>query len=861
MISEEKKEELTKYLEELGFSKVLATKIAAGGFTVAKLKRASVAKLAGCISDSYAQSVYDKIREVEALEQDKEAGEETDEGTEEETPAVELPRKVGLIWSAPDDKIIEEYKNIFNRRKTVIWGTTFPIKDQDIEYPTVGYIYIKGTGVKYAVIVKGINQKDESTEPSSPTAMPEELAQEKYYSFITILAIENCPETFPLDRFTNLQGEKLGSIRNYKPIYLDYELNKDIFENLFDQETVIAAIGTQEQIAADKDMAEPQKTFAWMVDSKDEVEEYIKVIEKRNHAFWGVEFPINIKSYEFPLIAYINVKDKGVRYRVTIESMERYEKPKTYDKVTLVPKSKKKEKFSTYFEVTVLEELPIYIDHNQFTNHKGEEIKGFKNYTQVLEIKDKLLNQLIEASRAVSLKDKIPQVIGEELRTMEIPTIEDKLQRMLKKMKKTLPDPLIKRLGITMAMRKISDSKIKSRLELYENVLTEIKKIYNIEYENYFEILSDRIIDMLVERLTRRKFSSSKLKEIIERVVDAYRINRVDAHESAGIIAAQSIGEPGTQMTMRTFHYAGVAEINVTLGLPRLIEIVDARRVPSTPMMEIHLENEIKSDLDSVKRIVSNIEITRLIDIAELEADLANMQLIIHVDKESADKKAISMQDIQVKLEKFKTKNEIVDNKIIISSAESSYKNLQYLNDTFKTLKIKGIDNIERAIIRGGEDGYVIYTEGSNLEEVLNLEGVDFSKTSTNGLVEICEVLGVEAARNAIMNEASRTLGDQGLTVDIRHIMLVSDVMTTDGDVKAIGRHGISGSKPSVLARAAFEITSTHLLQAGITGEFDHLAGVAENIIVGQPVTLGTGAVNLVYQHPDMSKKKKSEKE
>jgi hypothetical protein len=76
--------------------------------------------------------------------------------------------------------------------------------------------------------------------------------------------------------------------------------------------------------------------------------------------------------------------------------------------------------------------------------------------------------------------------------------------------------------------------------------------------------------------------------------------------------------------------------------------------------------------------------------------------------------------------------------------------------------------------------------------------------------------------------------------------------MTVDGDVKAIGRHGISGKKSSVLARAAFEITAQHLLNAGISGEFDGLTGVAENIIVGQPVTLGTGAVNLVFQPEQM---------
>jgi DNA-directed RNA polymerase subunit A" len=164
-----------------------------------------------------------------------------------------------------------------------------------------------------------------------------------------------------------------------------------------------------------------------------------------------------------------------------------------------------------------------------------------------------------------------------------------------------------------------------------------------------------------------------------------------------------------------------------------------------------------------------------------------------------------------------------------------------------RDLKIKGIDGIERAIIRKAEEEYVIYTAGSNLLKVMQLDHVDISRTVTNSISEIYTVLGIEAARNAIIREASKTLEEQGLTVDIRHIMLVSDIMTNDGDVKAIGRHGISGRKSSVLARAAFEITSTHLLRAGMTGEVDTLDGVAENIIVGQPVTLGTGAVNLIY--------------
>ena len=182
------------------------------------------------------------------------------------------------------------------------------------------------------------------------------------------------------------------------------------------------------------------------------------------------------------------------------------------------------------------------------------------------------------------------------------------------------------------------------------------------------------------------------------------------------------------------------------------------------------------------------------------------------------------------------------------SVEEMPYKKLLLASEEAKAVQIKGVTGIRRALIRKEKDEYVIYTEGSNLEGVIEIPGVDGVRTTTNSVFEIYRVYGVEAARAALIHEANRTLAEQGLGVDIRHLMLVADVMTNEGDIRAIGRHGISGKKSSVLARAAFEITAAHLLRAAITGEVDELKGVAENIIVGQPITLGTGAVNLVYR-------------
>ena len=335
-----------------------------------------------------------------------------------------------------------------------------------------------------------------------------------------------------------------------------------------------------------------------------------------------------------------------------------------------------------------------------------------------------------------------------------------------------------------------------------------------------------------------------------------YVSHTMDQNESAGVMAAHSLGEPGTQMNMRTFHYAGVANVNVTQGLPRLIEIVDARRIPATPSMEIPLVAEIDGgpvDEGVARHIASEIEVTTLLDVASIQTNITNMELVIVPDARKISEKGITSEDIRDRLKKAKgVRNVEIDPvkkiNIIVRSDEPSFKKLQQMYDSIKSTKIKGIDGITRAVLSKESGGWTIITEGSNLREVLKVRGVEVENVMTNSILEVADVLGIEAARNALIREAKGTLGEAGLNVDIRHIMLVADLMTNDGYVKAIGRHGISGKKSSVLARAAFEITAAHLLHAAMVGEVDHLEGVTENIIVGQPVTLGTGAVNLEYK-------------
>ena len=389
--------------------------------------------------------------------------------------------------------------------------------------------------------------------------------------------------------------------------------------------------------------------------------------------------------------------------------------------------------------------------------------------------------------------------------------------------------------------------------------------------------MTPKMIDELVKGLHKRgekKITNATAKKIINSAKAFYDEARAVPHEAVGITTAQSIGEPGTQMTMRTFHYAGVATVNVTQGLPRIIEIVDARKVPKTPTMIIYMEENnskgkpLRTNEKLVRDIAAAIETTTAMDIATIDVDVAQRNISLQLHMANMKLKKMTGAEVRDKLSRALRLYVQADNddrpkslRIIpgvskeddlanLASDPPTYTALLQLEDKIKKLRLKGLPGISRATVQGptAETGeYYISTIGSNLAKVSEFDGVDRSRTYTNNINEIHDYLGIEAARQAIINEMWDTLEGAGLDVDVRHLIMVSDVMTTGGEVRAIGRHGVSGTKHSILARSAFEVTVTHLLKAGVIGERDMLSGVTENIIVGQPVSLGTGSVELFY--------------
>ena len=320
----------------------------------------------------------------------------------------------------------------------------------------------------------------------------------------------------------------------------------------------------------------------------------------------------------------------------------------------------------------------------------------------------------------------------------------------------------------------------------------------------------------------------------------------VDVGEAVGIIAAQSIGEPGTQMTMRTFHYAGVAE-QVPTGLPRLIELVDARKEPKKPIMDIFLKGEHAKSYEKAKQIAKDIECTTLDKVAYVEEDFEEKRIMITVEAPELEAEGVELEEVKKRVKATAGSHvESKDNVITVKPTASSLRNIRRLTNKLRQVHIKGVEKIKRVVVVKAKDGtYFIRTSGSNLAALLKNPKIDTGKLYTNDVQEIARVLGIEAARNALVREIKQVLDMQNLNVDVRHCMLLADAMTMDGGINSIGRHGLSGEKAGVLARAAFEETVKHLINAAVHGEDDKLIGVTENIIIGQTVPVGTGLVKL----------------
>jgi len=391
----------------------------------------------------------------------------------------------------------------------------------------------------------------------------------------------------------------------------------------------------------------------------------------------------------------------------------------------------------------------------------------------------------------------------------------------------------------------------------YVNNFTKRQKIGRsaiLKYINLFERISEsRGIDVKKNISVMKKMAYSDVVwdeiVLIEKVAPSSRYVydfTVDGTETFttfdGII---------THNTMRTYTLATQKDrlSKVTQGLPRLIEIFDAKK-SLEKQMKIYLTPEYNTK-EKARDIADDIKSKKVRDVIESDSiDLVDLKIELDVYEGKKENIIELVKKVNVEVSSR-------GNKVFIKPKKSDVRTLRKLRAKLLDAHVDGIKGIEEVIVVKEGDEWMIQTAGTNLKKILKIPGVDIARTRSNDIFQIYEVLGIEAARAVIFNEARVTLDEQGLDVDLRHLCLLADIMTVNGDVKAIGRYGVSGAKTSVLARANFEETKKHLVNASFNGEKDNLSGVIENVLVVQIIPVGTGGVQLKVDIDKMTSKGK----
>ncbi|KAA8544667.1 hypothetical protein F0562_019486 [Nyssa sinensis] len=361
--------------------------------------------------------------------------------------------------------------------------------------------------------------------------------------------------------------------------------------------------------------------------------------------------------------------------------------------------------------------------------------------------------------------------------------------------------------------------------------------------------------------------TSRQLQAFLETCISRYHLKRIEAGTAIGAIGAQSIGEPGTQMTLKTFHFAGVASMNVTLGVPRIKEIINGAKKISTPIITATLECD--DNVNTARMVKGRVEKTLLGQVAKsvkivMTSRLASIVITLDTERIEASHLSIDanvvkesiLQTPKIKLKEQHVK--VLDNKRLEVIPQTDKNKLHFelhsLKNKLPTVVVKGINTVERAVINKykdkkdkekGKEKYNLLVEGTGLRAVMGTEGVDGHKTTSNHIMEVQQTLGIEAARRCIIEEIQYTMKSHGMSIDIRHMMLLADLMTFKGEVLGITRHGIQKMKDSVLMLASFEKTADHLFNASVNGRDDKIEGVSECIIMGIPMQIGTGILKV----------------
>ena len=457
-----------------------------------------------------------------------------------------------------------------------------------------------------------------------------------------------------------------------------------------------------------------------------------------------------------------------------------------------------------------------------------------------------------------------------------------------------------------------------SPLDIIKSNQKLIKKCYlteNFKNNKIFEILVHIHLNpkILIHKFNINKSEYTKIVSIIE---DKFNSSKISPGEMVGVLAAQSIGEPATQMTLNTFHFAGIsAKSNVTRGIPRLKELIHVSKNIKSPSDIISLKPEFSQDNNKANYVKNHIEYTIIKDIiqgskiyydpkdsqyesvvdednemlkiykefsmfSDIESDdLLPWIIRLEFNKEIMMDKGVTMEDVYLAIMNYDSEkivyqftddnsSELIgrisikmnSNKELVNGIKDQsdiieiIKNINY--DIINNIVIKGIKDIKDIIITESKDTvkidhevqtvkkYKLETDGTNLLGLFNCEYIDPYNTISNDIIEIYNVLGIEAVRNVLISEIEKVA--EGHYINKRHIELLCDCMTNKGSLYSINRQGINRSENGPLAKSSFEDTTDQLIKSSIFSEKDNLSGVSSNIMLGQLISSGTGSCEIL---------------
>ena len=398
---------------------------------------------------------------------------------------------------------------------------------------------------------------------------------------------------------------------------------------------------------------------------------------------------------------------------------------------------------------------------------------------------------------------------------------------------------------------------------LSENFINDIKSFF----DEKIKLIRTSKADIKIENLYNGIccFTYSQIRNFFRILWIKLMKARVSPGEAVGAVAGQSIGEPGTQMTLKTFHFAGVASMNITLGVPRIKEIINFTKNISTPVIFAKLVQE--NDVTAAKIVKGRIETIKLSKIVSYIKEVISTKgcyLKVKLDKEAIDKNKLEITIEQVKDAllankkklKLKDKNIIIENNLKLkieppdSNRDNMYFSLQTIKKNLPDIIISGVKTVHRVVInkkKGDESKYILAIEGTGLNEVMKTPGIDYKSCTSNNIDEINNVLGIEAARATIIYELNYTFSGHSIQVDKRHLNLIADLMTFKGSVYGFQRFGMAKMKDSVLLHSSFERTSDVLFDSAMHAKVDKLKGVTESIITGKMMPVGTGLFRTFY--------------